>query len=165
MQIFIDADACPVVDITVRLCKKYNKKCTIVCDYAHNITKDGAKTIIVSKGADSADFKIANLINAGDIVITQDYGLAAMCMAKSAKIINQDGLLYTKDNIDGLLFYRSEARKMRAAGKKCTLLRAMHERLLSYISNDSYYPYFLPTSISPLIISSSCSAINASLLP
>lgn len=123
MQIFIDADACPVVNIAVRLCKKYNKKCTIVCDYAHNITKDGAKTIIVSKGADSADFKIANLINAGDIVITQDYGLAAMCMAKSAKIINQDGLLYTKDNIDGLLFYRSEARKMRAAGKKCTHIK------------------------------------------
>ena len=76
MKIIIDADACPVVEITVNVAKERGLECIIVCDNTHSIEKDGAKTIVVDKGADSADCRIANLTEKGDVIITQDYGLA-----------------------------------------------------------------------------------------
>lgn len=116
MKILIDADGCPVVDITVRISKERHIECLILCDTAHFFEKDGATTLIFSKGADSVDFALVNRISPGDIVITQDYGLAAMCMAKNAVVINQDGMEYTADNIDALLFARHTAQKIRASG-------------------------------------------------
>lgn len=70
----------------------------------------------VSKGADSVDFRIVNLLERGDIVVTQDYGLAAMCLARGASALNQNGLIYTPDNIDVLLNSRYETKKIRMAG-------------------------------------------------
>ncbi len=112
----IDADACPVVDIALQLCAAYRVECLLLCDTAHILQKDGAKTLIFDKGADSVDFALANRVSAGDIVITQDYGLASMCLAKQAYVMHQDGWLYTKENIDALLFQRYAAREYRAAG-------------------------------------------------
>lgn len=103
MKILIDADGCPVVDITVRAAKKNHTDCFILCDTSHVFEKDGATTLTFSKGADSVDYALANRVSAGDIVITQDYGLAAMCLSKNAIVINQDGLEYTGENIDALL--------------------------------------------------------------
>lgn len=116
MKIYIDADGCPVVDITVKLAKEYNVECIILCDTSHEFKKDGAKTITVSKGADSADFAIVNMVKDSDIVITQDYGLSAMCLAKKALPVSQDGMEYTSDNIDGLLLQRHTAKKIRMSG-------------------------------------------------
>lgn len=116
MKIFIDADGCPVVNETVELCKKTDKECIIICDTAHSIEKDGAQTIVVEKGSDSVDFKLVNLILKGDVAITQDYALAAMCLAKGARIINQNGMEYTDKNIDTLLMSRFIAKKVRNAG-------------------------------------------------
>ncbi len=116
MRIFIDADGCPVVDITVRLAKKYGIGCAIICDTAHSTQRDGADTIIVDKGADSADFRLVNLVCAGDIAVTQDYGLAAMCLGKRAIVLNQDGRQYTEDNISGLLEFRAVSAKIRRSG-------------------------------------------------
>lgn len=116
MKIFIDADGCPVVDIAVRTAKRYGLECTIICDTAHSIRRDGAETIIVDKGSDSADFRLVNLISAGDIAITQDYGLAAMCLSKKAVVLNQDGKRYTEDNISGLLEFRAVSAKIRRSG-------------------------------------------------
>jgi hypothetical protein len=116
MKIFIDADGCPVVDIAVRTAKKYGCECTIICDTAHSIRLDGADTIIVDKGADSADFRLVNLVSAGDIAITQDYGLAAMCLSKRALVLNQDGKQYTEENISGLLEFRAVSAKIRRSG-------------------------------------------------
>lgn len=116
MKIFIDADGCPVVDIAVRTAKRYGLECTIICDTAHSIQRDGAETIIVDKGADSADFRLVNLVSAGDIAITQDYGLAAMCLSKRAIVLNQDGKRYTEENISGLLEYRAVSAKIRRSG-------------------------------------------------
>ena len=98
MELFIDADGCPVTDIAVRLAAKHAVPCTIVCDTAHRMERPGAKTIIVSKGADSADFTLVNLVHANDLVVTQDYGLAAMCLSRRAIPIHQDGMIYTNDN-------------------------------------------------------------------
>ncbi len=116
MKILIDADGCPVVDITVRTARKYKTECTIICDTAHSIHRDGADTIIVDKGADSADYRLVNLVNAGDIVVTQDYGLAAMCLSKKAVVINQDGKVYSDENINGLLEFRALSAKIRRSG-------------------------------------------------
>jgi len=116
MKILIDADGCPVVDITVKLAKKHKVECLILCDTAHVFEKDGAKTLIFDRGADSVDFALVNLAEKDDIVITQDYGLAAMCLAKEAKVINQNGMAYTAENIDSLLASRHVAKKTRSAG-------------------------------------------------
>ena len=116
MKILIDADGCPVVDITVRTARKYAADCIILCDTSHVFQKDGAATMIFSKGADSVDFALVNRVSAGDLVITQDYGLAAMCLARNAFVLNQDGVEYTADNIDALLLARHTARKIRSSG-------------------------------------------------
>ena len=116
MQIFIDADGCPVVDLTVRIAKQAGLDCVIVCDTSHVFEKDGAKTITVSRGADSVDFVLVNMIQKGDIVVTQDFGLGAMCLAREAIPINQNGMIYSDDNIDALLHQRHTAKKIRMSG-------------------------------------------------
>ncbi len=116
MKIFIDADGCPVVNEALEISKKYSVECIIICDTAHVFNRDGATTIVVEKGADSVDFKLVNLLKKGDIAITQDYGLGAMCLARGAVPINQNGMQYTDKNIDELLFSRYVSKKIRNAG-------------------------------------------------
>lgn len=116
MKVLIDADACPVVDIAVKLCAQFHIPCTLLCDTAHACYRDGADTLIFDKGADSVDFALVNRVNAGDIVITQDYGLASMCLGKRARVLHQDGWEYTLDNISGLMEQRHVAKKHRMAG-------------------------------------------------
>lgn len=116
MKILIDADGCPVVDIAVRMAKKNKIDCLVLCDTSHVFKKDGAVTMTFSKGADSVDFALVNHVSAGDIVITQDYGLAAMCLSRNAAVLNQDGMEFTDDNIDALLLARYTAKKIRSSG-------------------------------------------------
>ncbi len=116
MHIYLDGDGCPVVDEAVALAKRFSLPCTILCDTSHRIERDGVTTITCSKGADSVDFRLVNLIHAGDLVITQDYGLAAMCLAKGAYVLHQDGFFYTSENIDSLLMVRHTSAKVRRAG-------------------------------------------------
>ena len=115
-RILIDADGCPVVDIAVEIARESGLRCIILCDTSHFFQRDSAETITVSKGPDSVDFALVNMLRPGDIVVTQDYGLAAMCLAKLAFPISQDGMIYDKDNIDGLLMARHTAKKIRNAG-------------------------------------------------
>lgn len=116
MTIYIDADGCPVVDITLKIAKQFNTPCIIICDTSHYFEKDGATTITVSKGVDSVDFALVNMVKKDDIVVTQDYGLAAMCLARQAIPINQDGMVYTDDNILCLLNQRADSKKIRMSG-------------------------------------------------
>lgn len=116
MRIFIDADGCPVVNETVKIAKEHNIECFILCDTSHQYQKDGAKTLVFSKGADSVDFALVNLIQPQDIVVTQDYGLAAMCLAKRGIVLNQNGFEYTNQNIDSMLMARHTAKKIRNSG-------------------------------------------------
>jgi hypothetical protein len=116
MKILIDADGCPVVDITLACAGQKGIEVLLICDSAHYIERDGAQTITVSKGADSVDFYLVNLVADGDLVITQDYGLAAMALAKQAVVLSQNGMQYTQDNIDALLLARHTARKIRQGG-------------------------------------------------
>lgn len=116
MKVLVDADACPVVDITLRLCKQYAVRCILLCDTAHALHREGADTLVFDKGADSVDYALVNRAEPEDIVITQDYGLASMCLARNVRVLHQDGWEYTPWNIDALLLQRHEARKLRAAG-------------------------------------------------
>lgn len=116
MKVLIDADACPVVDIAVRLCKNHGISCLLLCDTAHTIHRDGAETLVFDKGSDSVDFALVNRTVPGDIVITQDYGLASMCLGRNVRILHQDGWEYTLGNISGLMEQRHAAKKHRMAG-------------------------------------------------
>lgn len=116
MRVLIDGDGCPVVDIAVGLCRERNVQCLLLCDTAHEFHREGAQTLTFDKGADSVDFALANRVHAGDLVITQDYGLAGMCLARGARVLHQDGWEYTSWNIDALLLQRHEAKKYRLSG-------------------------------------------------
>lgn len=133
MRILIDADGCPVVDITVEIARKNKIECLILCDTSHTFEKQGATTLTFSKGADSVDFALVNLLQSEDLVITQDYGLAAMCLSRRARVLNQDGMEYTNDNIDALLLARHTAKKIRTSGGR---LRGPSKR--SNTQNESF---------------------------
>lgn len=115
--VLIDADGCPVVDLTIRICRSRQIPVLILCDTAHQIQRDGAQTLVFDKGADSVDFALVNRVCPGDIVVTQDYGLASMCLARRARVLNQNGLEYTGENIDFLLVCRHENKKLLRSGK------------------------------------------------
>ena len=116
MTVLIDADGCPVVDIAVHLCSKYQIPCLLLCDTSHQLYREHAETLVFDKGADSVDYAIANRVRKNDLVITQDYGLASMCLSRGCRVLHQDGWEYTCDNIDALLLVRHESRKHRASG-------------------------------------------------
>ena len=106
MTIIIDADACPVTHIAINEAKRRSFPVICVCDTSHVSDYEYAKTIIVDKGKDSADIALVNICSKGDIVITQDYGVASMALAKCAYALNQNGLIYSQSNIDSLMAMR-----------------------------------------------------------
>lgn len=116
IKILIDADGCPVVKLTLEIAERYGLEAVVIADTSHEFKNISAQVITVDKGADSADYKIANLAAKGDIAVTQDYGLAAMVLAKNAHAIRQDGLIYDDDNISALLSARHTAAKIRRGG-------------------------------------------------
>ena len=118
MQIFVDADACPVVRIVEKLAEKYNISCTLLCDTNHVLTSEYSKVVIVGAGADAVDFKLISLLSRGDICVSQDYGVAAMALGKGCYAIHQSGKWYTNENIDQMLMERHLAKKERRATKK-----------------------------------------------
>ncbi|MBS4904755.1 MAG: DUF188 domain-containing protein [Subdoligranulum variabile] len=121
MTILIDADGCPVVDLTLRSAEKKGVPVVVLCPFPLDtmgcIEREGAQTLVFDKGADSVDFALVNRVKPGDLVVTQDYGLASMCLAKCARVLNQNGLEYTADNIDALMLQRHENKKLLRAGK------------------------------------------------
>jgi uncharacterized protein len=120
-EIFIDADACPVVRQTEAVAKKYRIPVTLLCDTNHVLWSDYSRIKVIGAGADAVDLALINLCRAGDIVITQDYGVAAMALGKHAIALHQSGMQYTDANIDRLLQERYMAKKARRASGKSHL--------------------------------------------
>lgn len=114
-HIYVDADACPVIRSVEKLAKRYGLGCTLVCDTNHEIQSDYSEVKIVSAGADAVDIALINMCHAGDIVVSQDYGVATLALGKKAYPIHQSGMWYTEDNIDGLMMTRYVSRKTRLA--------------------------------------------------
>ncbi|PJI09230.1 MULTISPECIES: YaiI/YqxD family protein [Clostridium] len=118
MTIYVDADACPVVHIVEHTAKENNIPVTLLCDTNHVLTSNYSEIKIIGAGADAVDFALVNLCRKGDIVVTQDYGVAAMALGKSAYAIHQSGKWYTNDNIDQMLMERHLAKKARRSASK-----------------------------------------------
>lgn len=118
MNIYVDADACPVVRIVEKTAKENNIPVTLLCDTNHILNSDYSEIKIIGAGADAVDFALVNLCKRGDVVVTQDYGVAAMALGKGAYAIHQSGKWYTDDNIDQMLMERHLAKKARRASSK-----------------------------------------------
>ncbi len=118
MQILVDADACPVVGIVEKIAQKNNLPCTLLCDTNHVLNSKYSQVKVIGAGADAVDFALVNLCKRGDIVVSQDYGVAAMALGKGAYAIHQSGKWYTDDNIDQMLMERHVARKARMGKNK-----------------------------------------------
>ena len=118
MAILVDADACPVVKIVEQVAKEYKIPCTLLCDTNHVLQSDYSQVKVIGAGADAVDFALISICQSGDLVVTQDYGVAAMALGKGAHCIHQSGKWYTNENIDQMLMERHLAKKARRAKKK-----------------------------------------------
>ena len=90
---------------------------TLLCDTNHQLSSAYSTVRVIGAGADAVDIALINLCRQGDIVVTQDYGVAALALGKGARAIHQSGRRYTDENIDGLLMERHLAKKARRSGK------------------------------------------------
>ncbi len=118
MEILVDADACPVVRLVEKIAKENGIAVTLLCDTNHVLQSDYSNIKVIGAGADAVDFALINLSKRGDIVVTQDYGVAALALGKGAYAIHQSGRWYTNENIDQLLMERHMAKEARRASKK-----------------------------------------------
>ena len=116
MQIFVDADACPVVHIIEKIAKKYQIAVTLLCDTNHILDSEYSEVMVVGAGADAVDYKLISICHKGDIVVSQDYGVAAICLSKKAAVMNPKGHIYNESNIDRLLEERHISQKIRKGG-------------------------------------------------
>ena len=117
MTIYIDADACPVTRIAERVAKEHGIPVVLLCDTNHVLNSDYSEIRVIGAGADAVDIALINLCQRGDIVVTQDYGVAALALGKGAKAIHQSGRWYTDENIDSLLMERHMAKVARRSAK------------------------------------------------
>lgn len=118
MDIYVDADACPVVKIVETVAQKHGIPVTLLCDTNHVLNSDYSQIKVVGAGADAVDYKLISMCRAGDIVVSQDYGVAAMALGKGAYAIHQSGKWYTNENIDQMLMERHLNKKARRKSHK-----------------------------------------------
>ena len=126
MVVYVDADACPVVRIVEKTAKDFQLPVCLLCDTNHMLNSDYSTVQVVGAGKDAVDIALINCCHRGDIVVTQDYGVAVLALGKNAKAIHQDGKWYTDDNIDNLLMERHIAQKVRRSSKHH--LKGSHKR-------------------------------------
>jgi uncharacterized protein YaiI (UPF0178 family) len=120
MRIVVDADACPGRNIIEDVAKENNIEVIMFCDLNHALHSEYSSIRYVDSGFQSVDMAVANESKKGDIVVTQDYGVAAMCLGKGASAINPRGYVYNDENIDRLLFERHIAQKVRRGGGRAS---------------------------------------------
>lgn len=149
-MIYVDADACPVVHIVEQVAENNNIPVMLLCDTNHVLHSDYSEVRVIGAGADAVDFALINLCKKSDIVVTQDYGVAAMALGKGAYAIHQSGKWYTDENIDQMLMERHMNKKARRASGKNHMkgskkrtedddirFRQSFERLLVVIANNN----------------------------
>ncbi len=118
MKIIIDGDACPGISIIEKVAKDRGIAVIIYCDINHFIQSNYSEVKIVDSGFQSVDMFVINETKANDIVISQDYGVAAICLPKKASVMNPKGFIYDESNIDRLLEERHLSQKIRRGGGK-----------------------------------------------
>lgn len=115
-MLFIDGDSCPVIEKAESTAREFGIDMAVFCDTEHRIQLDYGTVHYVGSGRDAADYKLVNMCKKGDVVVTQDYGLAAMAMAKGARCLHYNGMIYNDNNIYRLLTNRYF--RTRGKGKK-----------------------------------------------
>jgi hypothetical protein len=123
LKVWIDADGCPVVKQTIGICKRKGIAVIAVKNHAVRLEDDYAKVVTVDVSGDAVDYYIVNHMDAGDLVITQDNGLAAMVLSKKGICMNQNGKVIDNENIDFFLDNRHVSRVMRMQKKKSTTFK------------------------------------------
>ena len=118
MRLLIDGDACPDRQKVIELALHYGVEVLLFIDFAHVIEDERIQIIMCEVGKDSVDQMILSYLQEGDLLISQDYGLASILIDKIFGIINPSGFRYTKWNIDTLMFQRHMSAKERASGKR-----------------------------------------------
>lgn len=118
MDLLVDGDACPNLQDIKTLAVKYHVTMTVFVDYAHSIQDDYFTTVLCEVGNDSVDLVLLNRVKVGDLVITQDYGLASLVLSKGAKVLHVSGKIIDNDNIEQLLMSRYISAKQRKSGKR-----------------------------------------------
>lgn len=118
MTIFVDADACPVTAIVEKIAIEYQIPVVLLCDTNHMLSSEYCTVKVIDAGRDAVDIALINLVKKDDIVVTQDYGVAAMALGREAKAIHQSGRWYTNENIDRLLMERHIAKEARRRSNK-----------------------------------------------
>ena len=100
------------------IAEKYNISTTLLCDTNHILYSDYSEVIVVGAGADAVDYKLISICHKGDVVVSQDYGVAAMALGKGAHAIHQSGKWYANENIDQMLMERHLNKKARRSSHK-----------------------------------------------
>ncbi|MGY3766011.1 YaiI/YqxD family protein [Vagococcus vulneris] len=137
MRLVVDGDGSPVKNEVIELAEKYHLPVLIVTSVDHYTTKEYPEFIdfvYVDKGADSADYRIVKEIQDGDIVITQDYGLASLLLTRKVRVFHHSGKEYLPETIDVLLAQRYMGSQLRKAGKRTkgpkAFTQADHQKFL-----------------------------------
>jgi uncharacterized protein YaiI (UPF0178 family) len=120
MRILVDADACPVKRVVVKIAKEHQLLVVMFIDMSHQLDDGYSEVVTVDQQRESVDIALINRANARDIVVTQDYGVAAMALGKGARAINQNGIIFTSENMDRMLLERHISQKIRRSGGRTT---------------------------------------------
>ena len=139
MRILVDADACPVKEIIEAIAKGLQIPVLMFIDTSHILTSDYSEIVMVSKAPDAVDFALINRAKTGDVIVTQDYGVAAMALGKGAFAIHPSGKIYTNENIDVMLMERDIAKRCRRAGERIKV----HSRKRTTEDDDRFRRSFL----------------------
>jgi len=119
-MLFIDADACPVTREAIAIAREHGLGVTLVANGTQNLSRytsrAGVEAVQVSGGRDAADFAVIERLSPGDIVVTQDIGLAAMALGRGAGAIGVRGRIFHLATIDAELAVRHAEAKLRRAG-------------------------------------------------
>lgn len=134
MTILVDADACPVKGIIESLGKKYGLKVLFISNTSHQLSSDYAEMITVDKISQSVDVAIINSCKEGDIIVTQDYGLASIVLLRGCAVIHPSGKEYLDSNIEQLLLQRYVNQKIIKGGGR---IKGPKKRLP--LDNEHFY--------------------------
>lgn len=118
IKVLVDADACPVIRTIEKISSEYGVPVILFCDISHSLRSDYSEVRTIDIGMDAVDYAVANLCRKHDIVVTQDYGVAAMTLGRGAYCIHQSGLCYTEDTIDAMLAERHLSARLRRSGRQ-----------------------------------------------
>lgn len=122
-SIYIDGDSCPVLAQILMVASEVQLPVFLVCDYTHSFDIEEVTILYCDKGRDAVDFILLQNIQKNDIVVTQDYGLAALCLSRQTYPISAHGVRYTPETINSMLYQRQRSALARRHRQKSSHVR------------------------------------------